>query len=526
MPYQGFIAELPLGPDGLTGNKNLSQIRITQLLRALNLTYSDGTMRKEGGTAKYNASAISGTPSIIGGWDWHPSVGVQRSIIVASDGKIYRDTGSGAYGTTVKSGLTVSSVVPVFVEGGKEAAAVARHLFIFTGKNAVQVIDDDGSASGDLASPPTDWATTNQPSFGLLHEGRLWGGGNGNDRHRVYASLTTDHEDFTTTPFSMPIFAGEGDGLVGGISFKGALLLWKKPRGFYLIDTSNSDNSKWRVIKISGGVGMYSPLGGVTIDDDILFLDQSGNPQLVSTVSAFGDVSSRNIGIPQEIGTWIRENANLGQLANVRGIWYGDKREAHFAIAGKGSTVNNRRLVIDFNVENLARFRWSDRDTAESLWLRRDSNDIERPVYGDDGGFVRDMDQDSRSHDGSGYNGEFQIPHTDFSHLDPKLGTVRKNFEFLELVVEPKGNWNLNVDALIDGQIKETLTFNMGQTGEGLGSFVLGTDVLAGDSVLNKKRRMTGSGRRLSLVGRNNGDGQDFSVAKFYAHFQVGDERL
>jgi len=49
---------------------------------------------------------------------------------------------------------------------------------------------------------------------------------------------------------------------------------------------------------------------------------------------------------------------------------------------------------------------------------------------------------------------------------------------------------------------------------------------LAGDQVLNKKRRITGGGRRISLQGRNSGDGQDFSVSKFYLHFRVSDERL
>jgi hypothetical protein len=64
----------------------------------------------------------------------------------------------------------------------------------------------------------------------------------------------------------------------------------------------------------------------------------------------------------------------------------------------------------------------------------------------------------------------------------------------------------------------------MGVTGSDLGSFVLGTDVLAGTKILNKKRRLLGSGRRISIVGRNNGDSQDFSVAKFLIHFKAGNE--
>ena len=40
----------------------------------------------------------------------------------------------------------------------------------------------------------------------------------------------------------------------------------------------------------------------------------------------------------------------------------------------------------------------------------------------------------------------------DMAFLDPKLGVLRKNFHFLELVVEPKGNWNLTVDVVINSQ--------------------------------------------------------------------------
>jgi len=525
--YQGLVAEIPLGPDGLTGNKNLSQIRVTQLLRALNVTYEAGTVQKEGGTTKYNSSAISSAPTILAGWDWHPTTGTQRMVVVTSAGDILRDDGDGSFGTTLKSSLTVSDTRPFFVDGGAEDASENKKLFIFTGQNVVQFVNGDASTSGDLTTPPSDWSGANQPTIGVLHEKRLWGAGNGNDPHRWYYTDPGDHEVFTGgTTGTVAVYPGEGDGITAGISYKGLLITFKKPRGVYAVDTSSSTLANWRVVKISDGVGCYSPHGVIYIDDDVLFLDQSANPQLISAVSAFGDVSSRNIGIPQEIGTWIRENSNLGQLQQVKGIYYADKREAHFSMAGVGATTNTRRLVIDLNRLDLARFRWNDRDTAESMWMKRDSNDIPRPVYGDNAGFVRLLDQETRSHDASGYNGEFQTPHTDLSYLDPKFGTKRKNFDFLEMVVEPKGNWNLNVDVVIDADITETITFNMGQSGGDLGTFVLGTDVLAGDSVLNKKRQIHGSGRRISLVGRNNGTAQDFSVAKMYLHFRPSDERI
>jgi hypothetical protein len=206
-------------------------------------------------------------------------------------------------------------------------------------------------------------------------------------------------------------------------------------------------------------------------------------------------------------------------------LYYEAKREVHFAVAGLGATVNTARFVVDFNRDDMVRFRYSDRDTCQSLWLRKDTNNISRLTSGDDAGFVWNMDQETKSKDGAGYSGAFQTPFIDFSNLDPRFGTVRKIGEFLECVVEPTGNWNLSVDVLWDGETTQTVTFNMGVSGAVLGSFLLGTDKLAGTQILNRKRRITGSGRRLSLAGSNDGAGEDFSVGHFMLHARVGDER-
>jgi hypothetical protein len=134
------------------------------------------------------------------------------------------------------------------------------------------------------------------------------------------------------------------------------------------------------------------------------------------------------------------------------------------------------------------------------------------------------MDQDARSDAGAGYAGEFQSAHNDLAFMDPSLASIDKSGCFLELVVEPKGNWNLSVDMNWDTVLQETLQFNMGTAGATLGTFVLGTDVLAGSAILNKKKRITGGGRRLSIKGSNSGDAQDFSVAKFLLYFTRSDD--
>lgn len=524
MPFTGLKAELPLGPLGLTGKKAQSQIHIGSLIQSDNVTHENGILEKDGGATKYNSSAISGAPTILGGHDWHPTgSSTQRAIVAASDGKLYRDTGDGSFGTTLESGLTITGTIPVFVEGGKEAAANNYKLFIFTGSNQIRVLSGDGTTTAAIATPPSDWSSSPFPKTGAVHEGRLWACLG----HTAYYSMTTNHENFTGSGSgSIVVYPGEGEEIVHCASFKGVLLIFKRPTGIYYVDTSDTTASNWRVVPLSKGIGMGSPDGGAPIDNDYIFMDCQYNIHLISAVdSPFANLGTRSLSDIQEMDNWIRTNLNLGQYQRVRCRFYPAKREVQFAVAGAGSTVNTYRLMVDFHIPELVRFRSNTMLTAESIWLKQDTNGVPRIMVGDNAGFVWNTDQSTRSKDGSGYTCQFQTPHSDLAHLNPDLATIRKNLKFLELFFEPKGNWDLNVDVYIDGKNTQTITFNMGTTGANLGSFILGTSKLAGDQSKSKRKRVTGSGKRISLVGRMSGAAQTFAVEKAILYFFPGEER-
>jgi len=151
--YTGQRVEIPLGYDGLTGTKNLTQAKPTELLQATNITYENGTLEKEGGADKYNATPITGAPVILAGFDFWPDADTQRMIVSTSDGKLLKDDGSGTFATTLKSGLTTTGpFAPNFVECGKEGAARDKKLVYFNARNIPQVLSDDGSATTDIGS--------------------------------------------------------------------------------------------------------------------------------------------------------------------------------------------------------------------------------------------------------------------------------------------------------------------------------------------------------------------------------------
>lgn len=535
MAFTGSYADIPIGQDGLNGANNLALVQTNQLIDARNISLAGGALTKEGGATNFNSSAIGSGASIIGGHDWWPGSSLQRAIVLASNGAAYRDTGSGAFGTTLTTGKNWStSNVPVFAEGGREASGNNTKLFIATGSDQVQVLSGDGTSLADISSTtrPSDWASS-YPRFVFQHEGRLWAGGNANFPYMLYYSLASDFENFTTGDIGLPrlinVWPGEGEYLAAGTSFRGYGVVWKYPRGIYLIDTSDPDQQQWKAVVISRSIGIASSRAWCQVEGDILFMDASGSFHLLSAVSEFADIRASNISQRVWLDEWVRRNVNLAQLTNVQAAYYPSKREAHFAVAGAGATTNSMRIIWDFNAQ-LPRAHYSNLVTAQSVWTYLDSNGTPRLRTGSNTGYVRNMDQSGKTLNGGAYESYFRSANVDFSDLgggnNPELSARRKNGRFLEVVVEPTGNWDMTVECYHDGDLAETLTFNQGSTGVALGTFVLGTNTLGGSTILNKKRRMTGSWRRISLAGRNSGAGQDFSISRFIVHFALGSDRL
>ena len=525
MAYIGQVAPLPLGDEGLTGNKNLSQVRPTQLLKANAITYENGTLQKEPGTTLYTPSAIDSGASILAGWDWWPLSGVQRSIVVTSNGKVLKDDGSsGSYATTLATGLTVGGVVPVFVEAGKENAAGDRKLFLCTGKNQVKVLAADGATMASIATPPADWAGTTFPKAGVNHEGRFWAF----QGHLGYYSNPSNHEDMSGTGSgTVAVYPGEGEEIVCAFVFGSYIIVGKQPSGIYLIDTSDPTVTNWKVQRLTRQLGLAGPLSYAVVDGDAIVIDPSGEMFTLSTITVPTDVRPSSLTQQAVFSPFIRENTGAAQYGKIQGIYYPGKRQVWFAIAGFGSSINNARIKLDFNGQ-VPRFAFSTFVTCESLWLAKDANNIPRPVAGDNAGLVRKLDQPSRAFDGAGYQGEFQTPHVNAGQLfgDPRLGVKTMNGQFLELVYEPTGAWDLNVSYYWDAVLEETLAYSMGAAGGAvLGTWLLGTDALGGDQVKNLQQRITGSGRRFSLAARNSGAGQDFSIAAAYLGVTLGAER-
>jgi hypothetical protein len=522
--FVGETAAIPVGTDGLTGNKNLTEVSVTQLTQATNVSYTEQSITKEGGASKYNSSAIAGTPNILCGLDWWPSSSVQRMLILTSGGAFLKDSGAGTFPTSLAAGLTISaSTVPSILEGGAEVSGNNRKAFLYSGTNQIKVLSGDGVVANNIATPPADWAAS-FPITGAIHAFRHMGAGNLSDPHRLYYSTTANHEDFTGAGSgTLSIYPGEGDRIVKIISFKSRLIVFKNPLGIYIVDTSDPTPANWSVDRLSRGVGLVGTGAVVDLDEDLLFWDASGVLHFLSAVREFGDFGIKSYAnLVNFLDVWVRDNVNKSQMSGMQSIFYIDKKEVHFTVPLLGQSSFNRRIVLDYNQGvDKPRFRWNDRDVNK----RRDANNIARPVWGDESGTVWLGDQANKNLAGAGYLSQFGTGDLDLSHQDPELATINKNFHFLELITTAKGNWSLLVDVYYDGILFKTINFNLGVTGASLGAFTLDTDMLSGDQVIRRRKRLSGSAGRIRLVARNNGANEDFSVAVFIVYFTRGSSR-
>lgn len=510
MAYQGLKATFPLGVEGLTGDEGLFNLRPTQLVVADGITYEGRVIQKEGGAAKYNATPLPDNPERITGgvyWDVQDPAWTGQQLIImsehASDARIYHDN---AYNGTFPSGTSDTGLtkgsLPVFAEGGAEAAGSLSTMFWFNGLDPPMKKDsNDITFLTTGMTLPADWAAPNWPSFGAVHEGRLWGGGNRNDPHRLYYTQTTNHKDWTGTGSgSISVYPGEGQALIGIIAFKGLLIAFKR-RGIYYVDTRAPDTANWVVDRLTSAVGLASPLAAVNIgeNDAILWMDTQGVFRLAQGVLEFGNVRTNRLLVAQDIAAYIRREFELGRLDKVQGVYYPHKDQAHFVVTNKGDGINNRRLVLDFQTAP-PRVSVSSRDVNEAIFLRRGTDGMARPTVGDDTGTVWDIDTSTRNKDGLAYTGQIQVPATDLGFLDPDIATKTKNGQFIEIMMDP--GETAEVDIYWDFVLTQTVAVQA-----------------------NRLQPIHGSGHFVSLAIRNMAVNANFRPSAARLYFTPGNER-
>jgi hypothetical protein len=487
------------------------------------ITFVDGVISNDFGYSIYG----SVTGNVIGGTEFNHDILTPVVVVFTSDGRLLKDNGAGAFSTTLATGLTASDNV-VFVEGGKEGAALNRKLFIFTGSNPVKVLSGGASTVTNLATPPADWSS-NYPTSGFVFEGRLCGFGNKNDPHRLYFSTTTDHENFTGTgSFTLSIFPGEGERLSAAIPVQYGVLLFKYPRGIYFLDAKDPVTTNWRVYKVSSKLGAPSQKCAVDIGKGIVFIDSSGFPYFVARDTSGSFVFS-NIAEANSIKSLIKKELNSSIIKNKWFAFY----DPLFDEFGFSDTF--KIISIDLQRES-PRFRKSIAEVLCAFHVYGVNSNTATLCFGDKAGNILKKDQGKRL-------ASFNFATSSYDFIREKQTNKRSIMGEVEFSASYAGNSTgyIDLSVFVDGvkagskRINFSPTFGVARYGTrsspGTGAYYnRGYRYSAGQSpiVVIDKFRVLGSGRFVSInaSGIFNSYQCVARINKVILRASIGDERV
>jgi hypothetical protein len=529
MSYSGTSIGIPVGQLGLKTDDAQTSLPPNALIKANNISLYSGRIEKVKGATKYNATPL--TSSIVAVADWFPSPTLQRLIACTSDGKIWRDTGSSTFSanTPIATGLASLTTDTHMVTGGAESASRNKKLFILSASNQIKVLSGDASAVTSISTPSPDWAAGNYPTFGIMYQGRFCVMGSAADPHRLYFSTLDNHEDFTSgtpAPPTFSVFPGEGTGIKCAAVYKGILFIFKDPYGVYVLDGRDPDNTNWTLSKYADSFGVASPHTVIEVLGDLIAANSIGSYTSLQASAAFGDFIAGDILANAQIENYIRGLFNPVGIPYSHALYYPEKKLALFTAQSSSTLLRDRMLVVDVSRQQ-PRISVGTKDNANCLALRKDSQGIQRPMYGTADGYVYFMDKNTYNVGSTPYTGEAQTAYTDMSFASGELAGKNKIFEFLEVNYVPTDNSTFHCDVYVDGALKQTLDFTQ-LYGAELDSFVLDVDRLAAEPVgaRNRKPLKSCTGVRISFRFYNSGSNQAFKVERLVVGFRLSDEKL
>ena len=529
MAYRGQSAVFPLGIGGLVGDPDTD--RFASLTKAANIRFHGQRLLRDRGLADLDIE-LSGEG---------PITGISNSRVFGDSGLII-SRGSSIYGPNFEYNL--ESFVPSessisFIEAGKENQGQPPKVFAIAPTFVPILIK--GQDPQPMENIPPEWLDS-PPRTGFVHRNRMFFVAG----HSVYFSDPSDHEyifgpeidddgeptenqAFHKSSGVISIYPGEGNYIIAGASFRGLAVLWKYPQGIYVINTPSSDTATWSVSKLNNDLGCVSAQGYVPINNDILFMDPSGNLHLLSAVDTTGDINSSNLSRQTELTEWARDNLDISRVEEVRMTYDSVNSEANIIYPNKDG--NNYRLIADFSHRDGVRFRESDAVNYSVAFEYEETVSTRSMLVGTKNGRVYQVHQ--RTNPASDNylvaGASIETPWFTFDHIDPRFNFLRKDIDFLEMEINYVGQLNLRITIESDYDYdRKTRVINLDNTdGFFLGQSVLGRDefIEINTSTGRFSRRVGLSGVQFRMRIEDRGSA-DWEIVQTKLDFRVTDNRL
>ncbi len=526
--YAGNIAQIPLGNSGIVSDLAPSAMPFDALSRAINCDFSPGYVQKAAGAITYTRGTLSA--AVVALLDYWPTQQKQRLFVATADGKIWRDLGdryfqggTGTVATAIATGLGTLTNKAQFVVGGNETSGAAKKVFFFSGGlNQVKVCSGDNLTFSSISKPAADWPNptassnpqSNFPSFGLIHKNQLWCFA----KSQAYASTTADHEDFqSNTTLLNNIGPGEGGDIIGAFVYKQKLIVFKEGDYCYILNDSDSSTTNWYFSKFGEGLGISGWHAACQALDDCLLGSSTNKIISLKATLNYGDFTQGDIFKQAHVSKFFAENTTPMGNQFQHSIFYPEKGLVLFTSRTRGRQDNDCLIQLDISHPEQPKYGLLTHVAPNCLALRRDQNNIQRPIYGGLNGHVYFLDREDRSvgamGSGSAYTGEFWTANLDLRHLDPRLASETKLWDWLGVTFQEESSGNISIDVWIDGKFQETINFQQTVDTNYCGAFVLGTSRLGGLDEKTRWQPLHGTGRRITFRCYNSTNNQNFKVS-------------
>ncbi|KKL07674.1 hypothetical protein LCGC14_2583640, partial [marine sediment metagenome] len=342
-----------------------------------------GTKRKRGAQIRFG-SAISGTPTVTGIFDFHRSDGRQFVIITAED-KIFSSAEASSDRDDIsKSGLSWAAdsltsfavlddlVVmcnragdtPQYTDGGgltQDVTGMGNHKYVVSHKGRLFAAGKDG-ASIDYSgvNDILDWSDNGGTLTNIIKD------------HGKITGISPSHFNL------IYIFYGGS----GGGGDDAAIYRLNTPK----IGTPDG----WTLEPVVKGITTLSHQSIVAVGNDMGFVSNKPSFHLISTVEKFGDLESTEQSLTVE-DSW-KSSLNTGgdRLENIVSAYYGEENLICCGVTASGQSTNNLIYSMSTAIQDEGgNFEWQEWEGLAPVSMATISlNGRERLITGDTAGFV------------------------------------------------------------------------------------------------------------------------------------------
>lgn len=449
------------------------RVSIPFLLSADNAFFElSGSIRKIGGSSKYNSVTIESGQEIRGMFEYvrqGTAGSPSRKRVVHAGTKILADNNDGTF-VEIKSGLE-DDKVPNYV--------VFTDLLIMTTDSNTDVpIKWDQTTVANLGGTPPNFA------FAVEHVNRLWAAGAAAAPSRLYYSAQLNAEDWTSADAGyIDIGPDDGDQITGLYSHRGVLFVFKGPNfGAIHVITGRTPSDFARDLFSSevGAIGhnVIFPFG-----NDLGFMALDGSIRSLAATQKYGDFEESHLSRP--ITTWLRDHMSTTALRRSWARTDPTRGYVLFTVPTYGASAPNYTLCMDYRWSP-PRFTTWPAFPAYSVARMSDPTGNNRPVLylGGTDGFIRKTQQTTRLIDGLTYRFFVRTPYLHYNTQNRD-----KTIQHIGIGLTVHGTSDLSL-TMRTAAGAETLTYESA-SGYTLGTgsvnpFVLGTATLAGTEYLTE----------------------------------------